>query len=219
MKCALQIVSSSYAAAAYLKSIGFSKKALLLAPPGVEEEMALAGINIVRAADLNLPVYETVESMLEIKPDPEIGAVVVGWDPHFSYSRLVYASVCLRELSGCMFVATNLDDADSIGRGRMMPGTGGLVAAVASASGVEPFNVGKGGSWLLPYLCQHYRLDPARSCIIGDRLDTDIALGKEGGLVTVLPLTGVTSLRDLVAAPPSVLPDFVIPSVAALAGL
>lgn len=32
--------------------------------------------------------------------DESIGAVVVGWDPRFSYSRLVYASVCLRELKG-----------------------------------------------------------------------------------------------------------------------
>jgi len=33
---------------------------------------------------------------------------VVGWDPHFNYSKLVYASACLRELPGCLFVATNL---------------------------------------------------------------------------------------------------------------
>lgn len=76
-----------------------------------------------------------------------MGAVVVGWDPHFSYSRIVYASVCLRELPGCALVATNLDCADHIGGGggphgegrggRMMPGTGGLVAAVEVASGVK----------------------------------------------------------------------------------
>jgi ribonucleotide monophosphatase NagD (HAD superfamily) len=50
----------------------------------------------------------------------------------------VYASACLRELPGCLFVATNLDHADHIGNNRMMPGTGALVAALQVASGMEP---------------------------------------------------------------------------------
>lgn len=72
------------------------------------------------------------------QPDESIGAVVVGWDPLFTYSKLVYASCCLRELPGCVFVATNTDHADKIGGanpGRMMPGTGCLVAALETATG------------------------------------------------------------------------------------
>lgn len=51
-------------------------------------------------------------------------------------------------------------------------------------------NVGKGGTWLLPFLCSQYGLQPQEAMIIGDRLDTDIALGRQGGLRAVLPLTG-----------------------------
>lgn len=51
-------------------------------------------------------------------------------------------------------------------------------------------NVGKGGDWLLPFLCKQYGLDPQRTAIVGDRMDTDIALGRQGGLCTILPLTG-----------------------------
>jgi ribonucleotide monophosphatase NagD (HAD superfamily) len=197
--------------------------------------------------------------------DPDVGAVVVGWDPNFSYSRLVYASICLRELPGCLLVATNTDCADHIGGGRMMPGTGGLVRAVEVASGatavgahgagpchavrggggvlhgygemagllrvcrtpnrVSPrnpppqVNVAKGGEWLLPYLCRTYGLDPTRTAIIGDRMDTDIFLGRQGGLATCLPLTGVTTLERLAALPPAERPDVVVRSVAQLAGL
>jgi hypothetical protein len=52
---------------------------------------------------------------------------------------------------------------------RMMPGTGSLVAAVAVASGVQPFVVGKEGPWLLSHLRQEFGMDPSRSCMIGDR--------------------------------------------------
>lgn len=74
--------------------------------------------------------------------DTSIGAVVIGWDPNFSYSSLVYASCCLRELPGCLLVSTNNDHADRIGQGalgceRMMPGTGCLVAAVETAADMQ----------------------------------------------------------------------------------
>lgn len=57
-------------------------------------------------------------------------------------------------------------------------------------------NVGKGGHWLFPYLLEKYHLSPVEACIIGDRLDTDIAMGKEGDLVTILPLTGKRCTRQ-----------------------
>lgn len=50
--------------------------------------------------------------------------------------------------------------------------------------------MGKGGEWLFPYLMQKYQLQPSRTAMIGDRLDTDIAMGRSGGLMTLLPLTG-----------------------------
>ena len=81
-----------------------------------------------------------------------------------------------REIPGCIFVATNTDNADSIGSKdgptsvpRMMPGTGGLVAAVSIASGVKPVVVGKEGTWLLSHLQTDYGLVPSSSCMIGDR--------------------------------------------------
>jgi hypothetical protein len=64
-----------------------------------------------------------------------------------------------------------------------------LPVADAAADPLQ-VNVGKGGAWLFPYLLERYGLAPEQTCIIGDRLDTDIAMGREGGLVTLLPLTG-----------------------------
>ncbi|PNW82043.1 hypothetical protein CHLRE_06g271400v5 [Chlamydomonas reinhardtii] len=221
-----EIVSSSYCAAAYLTSQGFGpggsrpcSKVLLLGWSGVEQELEQAGIPYVGGRALKVPPMDDLDAMKALKVDPDVGAVVVGWDPNFSYSRLVYASIHLRELPGCLLVATNMDCADHIGGGRMMPGTGGLVKAVETASGVSAVNVAKGGEWLLPYLCRTYGLEPAHTAIVGDRMDTDIHLGRQGGLFTCLPLTGVTTLKRLEGLPASEHPDVVVRSVAQLAGL
>lgn len=101
----------------------------------------------------------------------------------------------------------------------MMPGTGCSIQAVETAAGRRAVNVGKGGDWLLPYLCSSHGLRPEEACIVGDRLDTDIALGRTGGLLTVLPLTGVTDKAALAAANEGELPHFIVPNLAALAGI
>jgi ribonucleotide monophosphatase NagD (HAD superfamily) len=64
------------------------------------------------------------------------------------------------------------------------------VSVVHAAASAGQVNVGKGGAWLFPYLLAKFQLQPSRTAVVGDRLDTDIAMGKQGGLLTLLPLTG-----------------------------
>ncbi|KAI3438214.1 hypothetical protein D9Q98_000651 [Chlorella vulgaris] len=225
-----EIVPTSYTAAAYLQSRNFKKKVYLIGTDGVGEELAAAGIEHVTWQELvgsptatngaaEMQREWTAASFGRLQLDQSIGAVVVGWDPNFSYSSMCCAAACLRELPGCEFVATNLDPADNMGNGRMMPGTGCIVRAVETAAGREAVNVGKGGSWLLPFLCEQYDILPSQACIIGDRLDTDIALGRQGGLQTVLPLSGVTKPAQLLEAESAQLPHYVVDNLAALAGI
>jgi len=46
-------------------------------------------------------------------------------------------------------------------------------------------------------------------CIFGDRLYTDIALGKNFGVTACLVLSGETSADDVSCAPPQSRPDFI----------
>lgn len=49
--------------------------------------------------------------------------------------------------------------------------------------------------------------------MIGDRLDTDIAFGINGGLSTLLVLTGVVSRADLAQPQAKILPEYVVDSL------
>jgi hypothetical protein len=39
----------------------------------------------------------------------QVGAVVVGFDRDINYYKIQYATLCIRENPGCMFIATNRD--------------------------------------------------------------------------------------------------------------
>ncbi|MBN1320962.1 MAG: HAD-IIA family hydrolase [Thermoleophilia bacterium] len=140
-------------------------------------------------------------------------AVVVGMDRSFSYQALAAAQEAI--LGGALFVATNRDATFPTPNG-VAPGAGSMVAAVATAAQREPVMMGKPGLALAETLAAVTGVAPAETVFVGDRLSTDIAMGREAGMVTVLVLTGITSETDLERARASgagALPDHVLPGL------
>ena len=136
----------------------------------------------------------TEEQFREVQLDPEVGAVVVGYDRSFSYRQLAIASLYIQK--GRLFVGANPDAADRVGDA-LMPGTGPLLAAIENASGVKPTVLGKPNPLLIKGILEANELDAKRTVMIGDRLDTDMLFGINGGTSTLLVLTGVSTLDDL----------------------
>ncbi|MEW5308031.1 MAG: hypothetical protein WDW38_000020 [Sanguina aurantia] len=62
-----EIVSSSFAAAAYLKSIGFAKTVLLIGQNGVEEELRQAGIAYIGGEKGSLPPLTDLNQMIDLQ--------------------------------------------------------------------------------------------------------------------------------------------------------
>lgn len=56
---------------------------------------------------------------------------------------------------------------------------------------------GKPSSDLSALLVEEFGVDPAKSVMIGDRLDTDIAFGNSCGMSTLLVLTGVSTREEV----------------------
>ena len=135
--------------------------------------------------------------------------VIVGLDRRVTYEKLERASTAIR--GGARFVATNTDVTFPTPEGPV-PGAGTIVAAVAAASGAEPEVMGKPH----PAMVRHVSalLAEGDTWMVGDRPETDLALARAAGWVTVLTLTGITTDRSAVAAEYG--PDLVIDSIADL---
>ncbi|CAI9767429.1 unnamed protein product [Fraxinus pennsylvanica] len=204
-----EIFASSFAAAAYLKSIDFpkDKKVYVVGEDGILKELELAGIQY-----LGGPVDG--EKKIELKPgymmehDENVGAVVVGFDRYFNYYKIQYATLCIRENPGCLFIATNRDAVTHLTDAQEWAGGGSMVGAIGGSTQREPVVVGKPSTFMMDYLANKFSISKSQICMVGDRLDTDILFGQNGGCKTLLVLSGVTSLSMLQNPDNSIQPDF-----------
>ena len=139
---------------------------------------------------------DEVELVKNFKPDPEIGAVVVGFDKYFSFPKLVKAATYLQD-PNIHFVGTNCDTERPSPNNNRFPGTGCFIQTIQAASNRSAVMVGKPESFLIEYIIKKYGLNPVRTLMIGDNCNTDILLGKRCGFKTLLVLTGITSQSDV----------------------
>lgn len=69
-------------------------------------------------------------------------------------------------------------------------GNGSMVGAIVGSTKREPLVVGKPSDFMLDNIANTFKLQRSQICMVGDRLDTDIMFGKNGGLTTCLVLSG-----------------------------
>ena len=119
---------------------------------------------------------ELTSRNIKIRDDPEtVSAVVVGLDPLFNYGKLAVALEAID--CGAKLIVANTDPAYPVENNRRLPGCGSIVAAVVAASGHLPdFHVGKPEIYMLELLCKDHGLSPKEICVVGDVLESDIAM-------------------------------------------
>ncbi|KAG7034022.1 Phosphoglycolate phosphatase 2, partial [Cucurbita argyrosperma subsp. argyrosperma] len=137
-----------------------------------------------------------------------VGAVVVGIDRHINYYKLQYATLCIRENPGCLFIATNRDAVGHFTESQETPGAGCMVAAVCGSSEKEPILVGKPSTFMMDFLLKKFEFGCSKMCMVGDRLDTDILFGQSTGCKTLLVFSGVTTQSNLQDPSNHIQPDY-----------
>ena len=129
--------------------------------------------------------------------DEDIGAVVLGFDPEFNYLKLAITGLLLTR-PNCMFLAANADTYDLID-GIKHPETGTFIASIEEFVSRKPdVIVGKPNPLMFSILQKlHPEIVRKRTCMVGDRLDTDMLFAKNTGIKKVLTFSGVTQPIDL----------------------
>mmetsp|Transcript_58910 Transcript_58910/g.175249 ORF Transcript_58910/g.175249 Transcript_58910/m.175249 type:complete len:313 (-) Transcript_58910:61-999(-) len=206
------IYSSSFAAAAYFSANpdfrSGGKKVYVLGEEGICDELDLAGIPWVGGPE------HAGRDLEGSTHDPDVGAVIVGYDRHINYYKIQWAQACLNRNEGCEFVATNLDATTPGKGGEILAAGGSMVGAIKGCTGQEPTVVGKPSPWIVDDIVSKlHGSSRNRICMVGDRLDTDILFGAENGLHTLLVLCGVTSEDMMHAQKDKITPDWFTDSI------
>lgn len=127
--------------------------------------------------------------------DDRAVAIVSGYAPDLRWRIIMRAATLIR--NGLPWTATNTDLTLPTDDG-LAPGHGLLVRLISEFAEVSPVVAGKPQRPLLDETRR--RVEGERPLMVGDRLDTDIAGAHAAEIDSLLVMTGVTSLADLVAA-------------------
>ncbi len=167
------------------------------------------GAKVFAIGELPLLV-ELCRAGLVLCEDPrKIEYVIAAFDRTFDYRKLDIAFQALRR--GAHFYATNPDRTCPV-EGGEIPDAAAVIAALAATTGREVERVfGKPSPHMVELALATLGLPPERCALVGDRLETDIRMAKDHGLLAILTLTGVTHRRDLASSP--VQPDHVIEGI------
>ncbi|MER5296308.1 HAD hydrolase-like protein [Streptomyces pharetrae] len=169
-----------------------------------EQVPAGARVLVVGGEGLRVALRERGLVPVESAEDEPV-AVVQGYGgPELPWGR--FAEACYAIARGVPWFASNTDLTIPGARG-IAPGNGAAVEVVRIATGAEPRVAGKP----LPPMHREtiLRTGAERPLVVGDRLDTDIEGAFNGGVDSLLVLTGVTDGAQLLAAEPRHRPTYV----------
>ena len=172
----------------------------------------------LRALDPGAPVFVIGEPPMiaemrahgfEVRDDERVRWVVIAFDRTFSYAKLNTALQAVK--GGARLIATNPDRTCPV-EGGEIPDCAGMIAAVEAVTGkqVEAV-VGKPSPIILEVALAALGVPAAEAVMVGDRIETDIVMGKRLGLATILVLSGITRPGDPRIA--ALAPDHVLGSI------
>lgn len=170
-----------------------AKRIFPLGTPSMCDEFRRAGFEICENSHLD---------------EPEV--VVVAFDMTLEFSRVGRAAWWIQK--GKPYVATNPDRVCPTDQPTVWVDCAAICAMLKEATGRSPDKVlGKPDPSMLRGILQRHGLKPCELAMVGDRTYTDVAMGQRSGAVSVLVLTGESTLEEGQQYSPP--PDFIMPSI------
>ncbi len=190
-----EILTAGDVTAEFLLRHRAGKTVYLVGTPELEAQFREAGVNLV-------------------SDDAEKADIVVtSFDTTLTYKKLEIACDHIRH--GAEYLCTHPDFNCPTETG-FIPDSGAIAALVTASTGVEPCYLGKPYATTIDMIGEVTGIAREDMCIFGDRLYTDIALGKRHGVTAVLVLSGETKQSDVDNAANSDRPDYVYADLGAV---
>ncbi len=182
-----RVITAGTVTTRYLRRHHADDDLLVVGAPGLFEQFADAGLSTTTDVD-------------------RADALVASIDREFNYDDLCTALWALER--DVPFIGTDPDLVIPAPE-RDVPGSGAVIRAIAAVADRDPDVVlGKPSDPAVEIVRDRLPYPPEECLVVGDRLDTDIALGERAGMTTVLVLSGVTDEAALNAS--DIEPDHVI---------
>ena len=179
-----KVITSGEATTIHLSKRKPGAKIYLAGTPALEKEFQDAGFKLT---DKN--------------PD----FVVIGFDTTLTYEKLW--KVCDFVRNGVEYIATHPDFNCPI-EGGYMPDIGGIIAFIRACTGKEHDKIiGKPNHYIVDAVMEKLGVEKNEVAMVGDRLYTDIAMGVNSGITSILVLSGETTLKDLENS--TIQPDYI----------
>ena len=138
-------------------------------------------------------IEDFIEAKINVVTD-EADVVVVGFDTSLAYENVSKACEYIR--NGATFLGVNPDFNCPTENG-FIPDCGSICSMITASTGVVPEFFGKPSQHTLKYILKDSGFKEDEVAFVGDRLYTDIAIGKGNRSVTILVLSGEARLEDL----------------------
>lgn len=188
--CYDDFYTSSQATAYYLKKHHNGKTLYVCGTESLKTELRSNGFEITEDLD-------------------KTECIVMGFDTELTFKKLHDVSKLLLTRENIPYIATNPDYVCPTEFGSV-PDCGSVCDMLYNVSKRRPIFIGKPEPLMPQLAMEKMGVEPSQTCVVGDRIYTDIKSGINAGTVTVLVLSGETTKEILDESPDK--PDFVMDS-------
>ena len=175
-----EFMTSSQATAFYLHKHHEGQRLYVCGTESLKEELRSEGFTVTTNLD-------------------EVDCIVMGFDTELTFQKLHDVSYLLLTRPELPYIATNPDLVCPTEFGSV-PDYGSVCIGIKNATGREPIVIGK-PSPLMPQLAmEKLGIAKEETCVVGDRIYTDVKSGLNAGITGILVLSGETTREILEAS-------------------
>ena len=130
----------------------------------------------------------------------EVDCIVMGFDTELTFQKLHDVSYLLLTRPELPYIATNPDLVCPTEFGSV-PDCGSVCGMIYNATGKRPVVIGKPSSLMPELAMDKLGISKEQTCVVGDRIYTDVKSGLNAGCVGILVMSGETTYEILEQSP------------------